>query len=373
MDITSYIMGSIAGAKSASGLKYLVVDELPETGADNTIYLVPKSTSKTNNYYDEYMYISNAWELIGDTEIDLSNYQTLLTSSNKLNADYIDDTNTTNKLTNATEKSTWNGKQDALISGTNIKTINGNSVLGSGNLDTEIIQYSTMPTASADNLGKIVQYTGTTDSTYTNGYFYQCVSDEQDPATYSWENIQVQSGGGSSAPRYIEDENGNRLYVAYRNGNDNNLKSAVQEMLYDYNDGKFPAILITDKATYGTIPFDNETGIYIITSKNTYTSSNLIQWQLECINMSTRSTPTSSGTAIIIQNHRYSVNTDLDSLITYLAFNKLGTTSISFDTVSNPANKSYVDNKPTTYTGYDSAKTQVLKNINGTLTWVDEA
>ena len=30
--------------------------------------------------------------------------------------------------------STFNGKQDALVSGTNIKTINGNSVLGSGNL-----------------------------------------------------------------------------------------------------------------------------------------------------------------------------------------------------------------------------------------------
>jgi hypothetical protein len=29
---------------------------------------------------------------------------------------------------------TWNGKQDALVSGTNIKTINGNSVLGSGDL-----------------------------------------------------------------------------------------------------------------------------------------------------------------------------------------------------------------------------------------------
>lgn len=30
--------------------------------------------------------------------------------------------------------STWNGKQDALVSGTNIKTINNNSILGSGNI-----------------------------------------------------------------------------------------------------------------------------------------------------------------------------------------------------------------------------------------------
>ena len=35
-------------------------------------------------------------------------------------------------------------------------------------------------------------------------------------------------------------------------------------------------------------------------------------------------------------------------------------------------NKKYVDDLPTTYSGYDATKTQVLKNINGTLTWVDE-
>ncbi len=32
------------------------------------------------------------------------------------------------------DSTSWNAKQDALVSGTNIKTINGNSVLGSGNL-----------------------------------------------------------------------------------------------------------------------------------------------------------------------------------------------------------------------------------------------
>ena len=34
--------------------------------------------------------------------------------------------------------------------------------------------------------------------------------------------------------------------------------------------------------------------------------------------------------------------------------------------------KKYVDDKPTTYDGYDASKTQVLKNVNGTLTWVTE-
>lgn len=36
-----------------------------------------------------------------------------------------------------------------------------------------------------------------------------------------------------------------------------------------------------------------------------------------------------------------------------------------------PATKKYVDDLPKTYTGYDATKTQVLKNINGTLTWED--
>lgn len=34
--------------------------------------------------------------------------------------------------------------------------------------------------------------------------------------------------------------------------------------------------------------------------------------------------------------------------------------------------KGYVDALPTTYAGYDATKTQVLKNINGVLTWQDE-
>ena len=40
----------------------------------------------------------------------VSGLQTEITSSNKLNADLVDDSTSTNKFTNATEKSTWNNK-----------------------------------------------------------------------------------------------------------------------------------------------------------------------------------------------------------------------------------------------------------------------
>ena len=318
---------------------YEVVQELPQTGANNIMYLVPKSTSQTNNVYDEYVY-SNGWEKIGDTEIDLSNYVTI-TALNQALANYTTTANLTTLLA---------GKQDVLTAGDNIDITNNvisaeipsdlkvfyiednssqnpfvfeehetgvyffkapnptlqqysrhiylkafkktNAPIStsipiglalvyynkvnqeissqeiayvsfyiddnwdlkymtiktdtSGNLKTswqfyktsvsnlvktkenqEITgvktfntlpesgvvpttnrqlvnkkyvddnipsptQYATMPTASADTVGKIVQYTGTTDSTYTNGYFYIGTTDEQDPATYSWENMQVQ-------------------------------------------------------------------------------------------------------------------------------------------------------------------------------------
>ena len=47
----------------------------------------------------------------------------------------------------SSDKTTWSGKQDALVSGTNIKTINGTSILGSGNIDVQ-----TLPTVSGTTL-----------------------------------------------------------------------------------------------------------------------------------------------------------------------------------------------------------------------------
>ena len=57
-----------------------------------------------------------------------------------------------------------------------------------------------MPTAGADNVGDIVQFVGTTTASYTNGYFYKCVSDGADPATYSWEEVEVQASSGGGLP-----------------------------------------------------------------------------------------------------------------------------------------------------------------------------
>ena len=51
-----------------------IVQALPTTNIKtHTIYLLPK-TGETNDVYDEYAYINNSWEMIGNTQIDLSGY-----------------------------------------------------------------------------------------------------------------------------------------------------------------------------------------------------------------------------------------------------------------------------------------------------------
>lgn len=47
-------------------------------------------------------------------------------------------------------------------------------------------QQSTLPTASANWVGQVFQYIGATGNGLVKGYFYECVSDGEEPATYSW-------------------------------------------------------------------------------------------------------------------------------------------------------------------------------------------
>lgn len=53
----------------SGALKRLIVEALPETNIDtNTIYMVlDQSASQQGNVYNEYLYINEAWELIGTT------------------------------------------------------------------------------------------------------------------------------------------------------------------------------------------------------------------------------------------------------------------------------------------------------------------
>ena len=54
----------------------------------------------------------------------------------------------------------------------------------------DIFRFPTMPTASADNAGEIIQYTGATNTNYIHGCFYECVENNN---TYSWQQVIGQS------------------------------------------------------------------------------------------------------------------------------------------------------------------------------------
>ena len=69
-----------------STLNILVVDELPTSDiSTTTIYFMPNGETG-NNVYNEYIYVSSKWELIGTTEVDLSNYYTKSEIDTKINS-----------------------------------------------------------------------------------------------------------------------------------------------------------------------------------------------------------------------------------------------------------------------------------------------
>ena len=126
---------------------FKVVSALPDSpaqGDENKIHLVPAESTGANNTYTEYVWVNSAWEILGEynSEVDLTPYLTKENASG---------TYATKSELQEVQNSV-NGKQDTLISGQNIKSIDGESLLGEGDIQ---IKY---PFPSDD-------------STYTAGYF----------------------------------------------------------------------------------------------------------------------------------------------------------------------------------------------------------
>lgn len=66
-----------AAIAAANHLKFQVVASLPTEGIDaNTIYLVAKTQGKPQDGYIEYLRVNDQWEILGDTDVDLSGYVT---------------------------------------------------------------------------------------------------------------------------------------------------------------------------------------------------------------------------------------------------------------------------------------------------------
>lgn len=62
-------------------MEYRVVESLPQTGVRGTIYLIAHEHGERDTY-DEYLWVIDKYEKIGNTDIDLSGYIPVVTGAN---------------------------------------------------------------------------------------------------------------------------------------------------------------------------------------------------------------------------------------------------------------------------------------------------
>lgn len=81
-EVNQSIADAVAGIDALTREVLAQGSTLPSTGNSNTIYMLPKA----DGTYIEYMYVNNKWEIIGNNDIDLTNYPTTSTVNNLINS-----------------------------------------------------------------------------------------------------------------------------------------------------------------------------------------------------------------------------------------------------------------------------------------------
>ena len=184
----------------------------------------------------------------------------------------------------------WNAKQSALVSGTNIKTINNESILGEGNLS--IQGGSNLPVYVID------------DNSEQNPF----ILSENDPGLYFFTNIEVSGLGGVLVYTKVNTSSSGTDTLILSPGLPFFAYTKKIQNVSDYENFIF----------YGDYMYDEDGHvIYRKTSKTPWGITN--------------------------DYGRASLFSDLQ-----------------------------IGSLLTTISGYDASKTQVLKNVSGSFTWVDE-
>lgn len=129
-----------------------------------------------------------------------------------------------------------------------LQTMYNNDELGNGG---SAIQVDLLPHPSVDELGKIYEFIGST-GTYVNGYFYECVSDEQNPPTYSWVQKNVQPNAESFT--FNED--------------DFNIDSSTDKVsllpsrrVFNGSKADWDLLSVAEKTQYGATAFTDDEGV----------------------------------------------------------------------------------------------------------------
>ena len=244
-----------------STLNIEIVQTLPATGSTSTIYLVPK-TASTNDNYDEYIYVSNSWEHIGSTEVDLSNYYTKTETDNKyaLKSLYSDTTINVGRKANTTvgNYSTAEGYNT---------TANGQYAHAEGASTTASGKYSHAEgfhtSASKETAHAEGSYT-TADGNYSHAEGYNTTANGQyahtegayTTATGSNSHVEGYNTKASSnyqhvSGKYNIEDSSNTYAEIIGNGSANNARSNARTLDWGGNE------VLAGKLTVGTGPTNN--------------------------------------------------------------------------------------------------------------------
>lgn len=465
------------GPKGEPGvIKRKFVNELPEVGSEDTIYMLPTEHPTEQNKFEEYMYSKeNGWEHIGNTSVDLTDYYTkgdLLTCYVKSNI-YLPGLSTgakeninVNALTEIQNFINDNfGKiaKFAVVAplsnlptlfepfetdGTNTFPILKNkptSIIlagyykkrhfGSGvssdslmsatmSLMQMVLTLSWVENTCTITAGYIRRATGTDNFVgvnYIESYFLEknnntpyTPSGPYNPATkkyvddnkYTLPVASAETLGGIKLGEGLSaDENGvvsasdskNAIYSIEFS----NVALSQYNTIYssEFGSNKQTLLDFISNALNNSY-LKNQTPVIFMNFKCSNYISNIPYFILDKADSNTILSPVASGSFYMLSDVKFVNNkyyyyrveiqytyenniftctnitfnkTQRDMLDIYNALSKENTTSFTPTGDYNPSTKLYTDK--THYenmTGYDATKTQVLKNVNGTLTWVDE-
>ena len=136
---------------------YVVVSELPAqpaAGNENKIHLVPAASGETGNMYIEYLWKGDAWEKIGEKQIDTDL------------SDYYNKTETDNLLAGKVDNSTYNTYTGA--TNTTLGNIQDNMTTLDSNLSTHIANKNNPHQVTAAQLGISASYDATNEKLILN-------------------------------------------------------------------------------------------------------------------------------------------------------------------------------------------------------------
>lgn len=162
------------------------VADLPATGNTNgDCYLVGLQGATD---FDEYYWLNDHWEFLGTTAVTLD--------FASIEGNPTDNTALANAL---------NAKQDTLVSGTNIKTVNGETVLGSGNLQLSTYHPTLFTFQWSDCLKNDVQWLRADTFSWQSGDVYEAaynhLVDDIDGKT-----AQTETVAGVTVTFYLADD-----------------------------------------------------------------------------------------------------------------------------------------------------------------------